>query len=515
MRTIALLRHPSPSFIWGATAVGLLVLLAFFVSIARDFYRSSVLINELAAQNIAMLLERNIARDMELYDRSLLSTLESVNDPEVMAQSPRVRHKALFEHSASARGLDSLVVLDEMGATRFDSLSLDPRVEDLSGHEYFKVHKQARSGIGPYISKPFRARVQENFWSISISRKIARPDGRFAGVVSGTVKLDYFRDEFRSVTLGAGGTITLFRDDGTLLVRDTETSADSGIGSDWSTEPLFRHAGQRPSGIYHADSAPDNIARIYAYRKIGALPLIVSVGLSKEGVLAPWWSKVQTLAIIYVLMATSVVFLVYLFVSELKHRRQVAITQAQLARRDALTQLGNRRAFEEALEREWRRAIRNRTPLSLIIFDIDHFKRYNDTYGHREGDKVIAEVARTIAAAMRRPSDIAARYGGEELAVILSDTGEAGAVALAETIRQNVASLAIAHAGNEQAIVTVSGGVATIIPAVDQNADTLIRLADAALYSAKSNGRNRTVASPAPDPYEDVLDAPKMLSEVA
>jgi diguanylate cyclase (GGDEF)-like protein len=460
-----------------------------------------------------MLLEHNIARDMELYDQSLQTTLESLNDPEVMAQSPRVRHKALFERSASARGLDALVVLDEAGATRFDSLSIAPHTGNFSESEYFKVHKQALNDIGPYISKPFQARLQENAWSLSISRKISRSGGGFTGVVSGTVKLDYFREEFKSVALGTGSTITLFRDDGILLVRDTETITGKGVGSDWSSEPLFQHAGQHPSGIYHADTAPDNIPRIYAYKKIGALPLIVSVGLSKEGVLAPWWSKVKTLAIIYILMATSVVFLVYLFVSELKHRRQAAITQAQLARRDALTQLGNRREFDEALEREWRRAIRGQTPLSLIIFDIDQFKHYNDTYGHREGDRVIAEVARTVAAAVRRPSDTAVRYGGEELAVILSETGEAGAAALAETIRENVASLAIAHVGNEYKIVTVSGGVATIIPAVDQNTDTLIKLADAALYAAKGNGRNRIVTSPAP--YEGVPEVPKVLSQVA
>jgi diguanylate cyclase (GGDEF)-like protein len=513
MRIVAVLRHPSPSFIWGATVVGLTVLLAFFISIAKDFYRSSILINELAAQNITMLLEHEIARDMELYDQSLQTVLESINDPEVMVQSPRVRHKALFDRSASARGLDALVALDEAGTTRFDSLSIDPRAENFSDREYFKIHKQAQDDIGLYISKPFQARLQENVWSLSISRKIGHQSGRFAGIVSGTVKLDYFREEFKSVVLGAGGTISLFRDDGILLVRDTETNTDKEIGSNWSSEPLFQHAGQRPSGIYHADTAPDNVPRIYAYKKIGALPLIVSVGLSKEGVLAPWWSKVKTLAIIYVLMATSVVFLVYLFVSELKHRRQAAITQARLARRDALTQLGNRREFDEALEREWRRAIRNQIPLSLIIFDIDQFKRYNDTYGHREGDRVIAEVARTVAAAVRRPSDTAVRYGGEELAVILSETGEAGAMALAETIRENVASLAITHTGNEHAIVTVSGGVATITPAVDQNPDTLIKLADAALYAAKGNGRNRIVASPAP--YESVPEVPKILSQVA
>jgi diguanylate cyclase (GGDEF)-like protein len=513
MRIVAILRHPSPSFIWGATIVGLAVLLAFFISIAKDFYRSSVLINELAAQNITMLLEHEIARDMEMYDQSLQGVLESLNDPEVMAQSSRVRHKALFDHSASARGLDALLVLDEAGITKFDSLSINPRAANFSDSEYFQIHKQAQDDIGLYISKPFQARLQENVWSLSVSRKIGRPGGGFAGIVSGTVKLEYFREKFKSVVLGAGSTITLFRGDGTLLVRDVETSTDRGIGSDWSSEPLFQHAGQNPSGIYHADTAPDSVPRIYAYKKVDSLPLIVSVGLSKEEILAPWWSKVKTLAIIYVLMATSVVFLVYLFVSELKHRRQAAITQAQLARQDALTQLGNRRAFDEALEREWRRAIRGQTPLSLIIFDIDQFKRYNDAYGHREGDRVIVEVARTIAEAVRRPSDIAARYGGEELAVILSETDETGAAALAETIRENVASLAIAHMGNEYEVVTVSGGVATIIPVIDQSADTLIKLADAALYAAKSGGRNRIVAGPAS--CQGAPEVPKVLSQVA
>jgi diguanylate cyclase (GGDEF)-like protein len=320
--------------------------------------------------------------------------------------------------------------------------------------------------------------------------------------VSGTVKLDYIRDKFRDINLGPGGTITLLRDDGIVIVRNVDTRHDTKIGNNWKSIPLFTHLAEQPSGVYHTENSADGVPRIYAYERIGNLPLVISVGLSKQGVLGPWWSKIVTLAAVYLLMAASVILLVSLFVNELVLRRKAANVQARLARRDMLTQLGNRREFEETLSREWRRAARGVLPLSLIIFDIDRFKLYNDTYGHLEGDRVIAEVARVMADVVQRPSDLAARYGGEELAAILPETDEDGALKLAEIVRQKVVALALNHSGSDHQIVTISGGVATIVPTESETPDALVKLADIALYAAKCEGRNKVVASSSREPQK-------------
>ncbi|WP_051407717.1 diguanylate cyclase [Mesorhizobium sp. LNHC229A00] len=163
-----------------------------------------------------------------------------------------------------------------------------------------------------------------------------------------------------------------------------------------------------------------------------------------------------------------------------------------LAHRDGLTELWTRRAFDEALAREFSRARRNAAPLSLVIIDVDWFKRFNDHYGHPAGDECLRAVSRCIQATARRPADAAARYGGEEFALVLPETDARGAFVIAETLRSKVRDLAMAHAGSEKSIVTVSIGVSTLDAdgATMEIAD-LLRRADEALYGAKAAGRDR------------------------
>jgi diguanylate cyclase (GGDEF)-like protein len=160
-----------------------------------------------------------------------------------------------------------------------------------------------------------------------------------------------------------------------------------------------------------------------------------------------------------------------------------------MTRTDALTGLLNRRGFDEALMQAWSRARRGSGLLSLLLIDIDHFKQYNDTHGHMAGDACLQRVAQAVAQAQHRPGDITARYGGEELAVILPDTdGPAGMLA-AERLRRAVEALAIPHAG---ARVTVSIGVASLGRDDPATPEVLLARADAALYAAKRDGRNRS-----------------------
>lgn len=159
---------------------------------------------------------------------------------------------------------------------------------------------------------------------------------------------------------------------------------------------------------------------------------------------------------------------------------------------DALTGLANRRCFQEVLQTEWRRAMRNKRPLTLILADIDAFKPFNDTYGHVAGDQCLVEIAAVIKSPLMRPSDLAARYGGEEFAILLPDTALKGGVYLAEEIRREVEKLKITHAGSEtDGHVTMSFGVASVVPNQDLVELDLVCAADKAMYSAKEEGRNR------------------------
>ncbi len=164
---------------------------------------------------------------------------------------------------------------------------------------------------------------------------------------------------------------------------------------------------------------------------------------------------------------------------------------------DGLTGIANRRHFDQYLEQEWRRSVRERLPLSLILIDVDYFKLYNDHYGHQAGDACLRQIAQAIAIPPRRATDLSARYGGEEFAVVLPNTDRAGAVYLAETLRQAVKALHLPHEKSTVGPwVTISLGVATCLPSATLNPINLIRAADKLLYQAKQQGRDRTQPSP-------------------
>lgn len=168
----------------------------------------------------------------------------------------------------------------------------------------------------------------------------------------------------------------------------------------------------------------------------------------------------------------------------------------ELAHTDSLTDLLNRRAFDEEIETETRRSARAGTALSLLLVDVDHFKAYNDRYGHPAGDECLRQVSQHLKASLKRPTDLAARYGGEEFTAILPDTDEESAHQVAERFRRALAEARLPHETSERGYVTASVGVATYMPEnVHRDALELVRAADEALYSAKADGRDRVCAT--------------------
>jgi diguanylate cyclase (GGDEF)-like protein len=162
-----------------------------------------------------------------------------------------------------------------------------------------------------------------------------------------------------------------------------------------------------------------------------------------------------------------------------------------LAHLDGLTKIANRRCFDDFLDKEWRRLSRSQQPLALLMLDVDYFKLYNDSYGHQQGDECLIQVAQVLQKVVSRPADLVARYGGEEFAVVLPETNQEGAVAIAQAICAEIAALSIPHrASKVKDIVTVSIGIIDEIPVINLAADSLINQADKALYSAKQQGRN-------------------------
>ena len=166
----------------------------------------------------------------------------------------------------------------------------------------------------------------------------------------------------------------------------------------------------------------------------------------------------------------------------------------KIASVDELTQIANRRSFDLYLKREWHRMSREKAYLSLMLCDVDFFKFYNDTYGHQAGDRCLQKVASVLKQNAKRPADLVARYGGEEFVIVLSRTTAKGAMEIGENIRQEIKELEISHASSQiSPVVTVSIGIASIVPIPNFPAEKLIAKADEALYWAKEQGRDRVV----------------------
>lgn len=180
--------------------------------------------------------------------------------------------------------------------------------------------------------------------------------------------------------------------------------------------------------------------------------------------------------------------------------KEAQMVLENLATHDSLTNLANRRFFDEHLKNEWLRAQRDQLPISMIVADIDYFKRYNDYYGHQQGDECLRHVASIMHQTVMRPADVVARYGGEEFAIIMPNTNLNGARVVAERICQQINASELPHPTSEiSQHVTVTMGIASLVPEHAQSSDVLFAAADAALYGAKAAGRNRVGSAPETD----------------
>ena len=236
-------------------------------------------------------------------------------------------------------------------------------------------------------------------------------------------------------------------------------------------------------------SALDSVPRLVVWRD-GTKPLVVLVGKPWSSILNLWRTEAIRIGAIMLALICFVLAVTLFLAREIGRRARAEDKLEELATTDALTGLRNRRKFDAVIDDEWRRATRQKIPLALLMIDADHFKAYNDTFGHQAGDQMLVGIAICISDAVRRAGDCAARYGGEEFAVLLPGLSPVEALGVAETIR-----LKVQQWSDE---TTVSIGVASLTPAATMEWSELLKAADKALYAAKANGRNRSVLASMP-----------------
>lgn len=491
------------------------VIVACMVLIMLDIWRSwnayTVRIRE--SQAISSDLTRSIARHAEdIYTQADTVLVGVVERLEMEGTGPEHLNRLrtlMFSHVKELPQLHGLFIYDQDGRWLVNSRQVIPDKVRNSDREYF-IHHRTQPDRGPYVGSPIRSRSTGD-WILTVSRRFNRPDGSFGGVVLATIYMDYFSSYYKTFDIGKRGTIILTSHNGKLLVR--RPLVEEHIGKDMKEAPLFRdHLPVAPVGTYMQNkSVLDGIERMTSYRRLERYPMLVAVSLSKEEILDAWWNNTWQ-NFIGVILLTALLGLMGSRLArhiDLHLKAEKKLLEAQedlkklnlylerIAQQDGLTGLANRRHFDAMLLNEFNRAMRSQKPLALVLIDVDLFKQYNDIFGHPAGDECLKLISQTIRAFQKRPADLTARYGGEEIAVLLPETELEGARMIAESIRLSVCNLALDLPDSPYGIVTVSCGVAVLVPEKDVSTPMdLVIAADRALYRAKSMGRNRIICAP-------------------
>lgn len=450
-------------------------------------------VNTNLARAVSERVEVSIAQAEHILD-SLVQNLERneiTNDMLVDLQPVLVNHVARTEQ------LQGLFVYNAAGAWIATS---EPRWESsLNDAErpYFSHHLSNPSG-SPLIGAPIISHSSSQ-WVVPISRRFNDAEGRFAGVVLATLSLEHLRRVLERFDVGEGAVTLVIA--GHFAARHPLIASDIGRSAD-ALEPVL---GSASAGVGDARSPIDGIQRFYSFERGRSYPLLVIASSSHDEVLSAWRvsSWLQTLWVL--LLCAALLGGVRVIRRALRQRVRaekelreahsaLAVANAhlqKLAQFDALTGLPNRGYFDRRLARVFKQAQRDGTALALVMVDVDFFKQFNDTYGHVKGDNCLTRVAAALRTVVRRPEDFVARYGGEEMVILLRGTGVEGAIAVAEAARRAVSELAIPHAASNMGVVTVSLGVAALVPVAQISPTELVAASDAALYAAKERGRNQ------------------------
>ena len=452
------------------------------------------------SQNLVSIISTDLERNVEIYNLSLQSMVDGARDPEVQGLPPNVWHAVLFDRATTAAYLGGAYVIGPNGEViASQSNDFNPAVR-LADRDYFLVHQRSPD-VGLYFSHPFHSRLRDGKISIALTRRINDANGAFAGVALLAIRIEYFQHLLDRIDTGEQGSVFIVMDDGTLLARKPISAHD--LGATIAKTPTFLMMTEHHAGTYTAKSTLDGVRRMYTYARVPGTPLIAVVAPAVDDVLAPWRHRSRVAGVLTIAFGAVFVMISWLLAFALRDKQRAQTALVLLAATDPLTGLSNRRVLDKRLDEEWRRARRTARPLSALFIDIDHFKHFNDAYGHASGDEALIAVAECISATVRRSVDVVARYGGEEFAVILPDTTAEGALGVAEKIRRKVQSQVVLQSDGKTVPVTVSVGCATCVPDEGINPPDLLASADRQLYVAKADGRNRV--SPAPQTVQPMV----------
>jgi diguanylate cyclase (GGDEF)-like protein len=488
---------------WLGFILGMVMAAALAVIISVQLYQDRAAARDHAqeaAVNLTGAIARDISRHVDLFRFVLSSLRDTVTSPDFQQVPEHLRDIVLFSHTAAPKALGVLFVTDANGIIEAESGGNDVRGQSRAWRPYFAYHRDhddpAMLITGPLISATTKDPV------IVLSMRLNRPDGSFRGVVVASMLLTYFDGLLTDLQLDEGSALTLFLDQGIILAR--QPADPLAIGRDLRQDPHLQAIIGEPLAIYEEPGALDD-TRLVVSTAVAGSTMRVSLAQSLDLVYGHWWRKAWTIGLTSALLISGIITLISLLHRESRQRSRVQVALAEanarlerMATTDPLTGIANRRMFDDMLQREQTRVTRMPHDAAILMIDIDLFKSFNDTYGHGAGDATLRSVALAITRAVSRGGDLAARIGGEEFAVLLTQTDLTGARTVADRIRETVAALGIRHSGSPHGHVTVSIGLAsTGVGPVPASFEVILDSADEALYTAKKNGRDRVeIASP-------------------
>jgi diguanylate cyclase (GGDEF)-like protein len=471
-------------------AIAFLIVCAAGLGVWLDYVRVKEQ-SEASASDVTRVVEKQIMDSVYQVDVLLEQVAKTMReDGSTKKYTTPEKWQELGTYCRSIMGCVVMGVVAKNGrAISMSNISGPPNM-DVSDREFFQAPIRSKK---LYIDSAIISRLPGRPIIFNISKPVFDQSGKLLAVIAVGMNTEQFTALYQLMGSQLSPVVTVLKMNGDIVARNPDMA--SNVGKSNNKGQLFtEYLPKAPHGVYESKSVLDGKIRVAAYRSLPTLDLVVFAGIEKHVAFQAWKKRTyNSIAIVSVLLLLLMVMLNFSYrslVSQLALRVKNDELE-ELSLLDGLTGVANRRSFDMTAEKNWQHHLNNKTPLSVLMIDIDFFKYYNDSLGHQAGDECLRKIAQVLKKCLYRDVDQYARYGGEEFVVIVSGEDQ-GALKIAQRICNEIDLLTIAHPNSQvSSYVTVSVGIAsTNIVEVDKFED-LLRAADNALYLAKEKGRNR------------------------